>query len=144
MDEEDDKDEEIGLSVVTLRDLEVSALGGDPSAAHMLGVCCYRGWEVDLDLAMAFKWFLMAADKNDGPCMCQVAYMLERGEGCEADPAGAAEWYAKAAKRGFHGPEARTDAHCWDVDAELGRGAPEEPPVHEPGTPEEPKPGAGS
>ncbi len=116
MDDEDEKDEEIGLSVLTREDLDEQAKAGDLSAARMLGVCFYKGWGEEANLVEALRLFKVAASKGDGPSMCQVAYMLEHGEGSEADPAGALEWYARAAKLGFHGPESRIDTRCWDVD----------------------------
>lgn len=116
MDEEDEKDEEIGLSVLSREDLDEQAKAGDLSALQILAAVYYRGWGEEKNLEEAFRYFLMAASKSDGSSMCQAAYMLEHGEGCEADPAQAAVWYTKAAKLGFHGPEARFDTHCWDVD----------------------------
>jgi TPR repeat protein len=111
----DEKDEEIRLNVVTREDLEASAQGGDPSALDILGVVLYRGWGEEKNLEEPLRLFKVAGEKGDGACACHVAYMLEHGEGCEADPAQAAEWYAKAAKLGFHCPEARIDTTCWDV-----------------------------
>ena len=116
MDAEDEKDEEIGLNVLSREDLDEQAKVGDLSALQILGAVFYRGWGEEKNLEVAFRYYLRAASKGDGPCMCQVAFMLENGEGCKADPAQAAFWYTKAAKLGFHGPEAREDNCCWDVD----------------------------
>jgi TPR repeat protein len=60
---------------------------------------------VPKDLAMAVAWFRRAAEQGERIAQYNLAVMLVKGEGIEADPEEALKWYLQAAQQGV--PEAQ-------------------------------------
>lgn len=94
----------VGITVnqPTATDIErwkTKAKDGDADMMVNLGSAYYHGLGVDVDKTQAFKWFLMAADKEDTAAMRNVGMMLFKGEGTAKDHLRAEQWLRKAADR---------------------------------------------
>jgi TPR repeat protein len=76
---------------------------GDIQAQAFVSSCYYHGEEgVTRDLALAFKYFRMAAEGRHTVSQTNLASLYSTGEGVERDQRMASAWYLRAAKEGGH------------------------------------------
>ncbi len=73
---------------------------GDPEAAYGIGMLYGNGFGVDMDDAMALKYYGLAADKGHKEAQFNLAVMHQNGWGVSPDETLANEWYLKAADQG--------------------------------------------
>ncbi|ODV88521.1 hypothetical protein CANCADRAFT_19721, partial [Tortispora caseinolytica NRRL Y-17796] len=87
----------------------IGAMAGEPMA--MMGLLSWyvSGAEgvLDRNEEQAYQWARRAAFAGDAKGQFAVGYFLEEGIGTDPDPAGAMEWYMKAAKNGDQRAKAR-------------------------------------
>lgn len=76
------------------------AQDGHAAAQARVGLCFNGGLGVDLDPALAVRWFLLAADQGDVVGCRELAHACFRGAGIPEDPARAAKLYQQAADQG--------------------------------------------
>jgi TPR repeat protein len=79
--------------------LKADAERGDPNAQAKLGWLYKSGKDVKQDIAEAFKWYQMAADRGEWVSQCVIGNMYETGQnGAKQDWQEAYFWYALADK----------------------------------------------
>lgn len=66
-------------------------------AQHFLGWCYQQGVSLDVDLEMAFHWWLRAAKQGVPESQYAIGQALRLGWGCEMDRVRAAHWLTAAA-----------------------------------------------
>lgn len=76
------------------------AEAGDARSQSQLGACYEKGLGVPIDLAVAFKWHLQAAQQGDLLGQRTVADMYLTGRGTKKDVAEATRWWLKSAEQG--------------------------------------------
>lgn len=84
-----------------VNEIERRALGGDPTAQHLMGMVYITGKGRPQNDEQALRWFREGADKGHVPSAHNLAVILERSPGALRDPASAQRWYRYAAERGF-------------------------------------------
>lgn len=84
-----------------LRLLKPAAEGGDPIAAHRLGVMAVLGQGGAKDSAEAIKWFSVAAEQGQGESQHSLGLRYLWGDGIEKNPENAAAWFTAAANQGI-------------------------------------------
>lgn len=83
-----------------IEDCRKRAEAGDASSQSQLGVYYEKGLGVPVDLALAFKWHLQAANQGDLLGQRTVADMYLSGRGPRKDIAEATRWWLKSAEQG--------------------------------------------
>lgn len=69
----------------------------NPAPADSLEMKAYAAWQRD-DFPAAMKMWEKLAEKGSGEAMNNIGILYDNGQGTEADPARAAEWFRKSAK----------------------------------------------
>lgn len=73
---------------------------GDAKAAYGMGLLYGNGFGVDMDDAMALKYYGVAADQGHGDAAFNLAVMHQNGWGVPMNEQKANEWYLVAAEKG--------------------------------------------
>lgn len=73
---------------------------GDAKAAYGMGLLYGNGFGVDMDDALALKYYGIAAEQGHGDAAFNLAVMHQNGWGVPMDEAKANEWYLVAAEKG--------------------------------------------
>ena len=73
---------------------------GDADAAYGMGLLYGNGFGVDMDDALALKYYGVAADQGHGDAAFNLAVMHQNGWGVPMDESKANEWYLIAANKG--------------------------------------------
>ena len=86
----------------------MAAAQGHATGQGALGVMYRDGFlagagGVEMDHALAFEYFTLAARQESAAAMCNLGAMVRQGLGCEADLALAIKWSGEAAARGHVG-----------------------------------------
>ncbi len=76
------------------------AEAGDARSQYQLGVMHLNGEDVEVDPAIALKWFRLAADQGYTPSQVSLAGLYYTGRGADHDHEEAARLYAEAARQG--------------------------------------------
>ena len=84
-----------------LKLLKPLAEGGQPIAAHRLGVMYVLGQGVSKDSAEAIKYFSVAAEQGQGESQHSLGLRYLWGDGTEKHPETAAAWFTAAANQGI-------------------------------------------
>ena len=82
--------------------LQKQAVGGDATAAYLLGRSYMTGSGVPKNDTQAAKWFLQSAGQGLADAEFALAYLYEHGQGVPRDYKRASSYYEAAAKQG-HG-----------------------------------------
>lgn len=85
--------------------LQPLAMDGNPRAQVILGRCYENGTGVPQDMAVAAKWYQLAAEKNDSEGQVLLAYQYAYGTGLAKNEKKAADLMQRAATAG--NPEAQ-------------------------------------
>jgi len=86
-----------------------SAAADDVDGVYLLGTMYASGWGCEPDPAAAIPWFRRAIDKGDDRAMYELAVLMEKGHGLQADIEGAFDLYAAAEKKGNRQAKERID-----------------------------------
>lgn len=83
-----------------------AALAGSASAQNAMGTFFYQGVQIEKDYVTARKWFEAAAVRGQVDGMFNLAVMMMKGEGGEADNIKAYAWLTLAREAGHPNAEA--------------------------------------
>ena len=72
-----------------------------PPAMANLGICYHRGWGVDKDVDMAYKYYLLAAERGDASACHNLGGCYLNGEAVSCNDSLAFVWYQRAAEKGY-------------------------------------------
>ncbi len=78
-----------------------SAMRLYPPAIANLGICYHRGWGVDKNVEMAYKYYLLAAERGDASACHNLGGCYLNGEAVECNDSLAFVWYQRAARKGY-------------------------------------------
>lgn len=78
-----------------------SAIRLYPPAIANLGICYHRGWGVDKNVEMAYKYYLLAAERGDASACHNLGGCYLNGEAVENNDSLAFVWYQRAAKKEY-------------------------------------------
>lgn len=78
-----------------------SAMRLYPPAIANLGICYHRGWGVDKNVEMAYKYYLLAAERGDASACHNLGGCYLNGEAVEYNDSLAFVWYQRAARKGY-------------------------------------------
>lgn len=78
-----------------------SAMMMYPPAMANLGICYHRGWGVDKDVDMAYKYYLLAAERGDASACHNLGGCYLNGEAVPCNDSLAFVWYQRAAEKGY-------------------------------------------
>jgi TPR repeat protein len=78
----------------------ISAGNGHINSIIKLGHCYNNGFGVKQNYESAVKWFLIAAEMEDGSAQNYVGYAYTQGQGVKVNEKEAVYWFRKSAERG--------------------------------------------
>ncbi len=73
---------------------------GDAEAQNEVGDRYYYGNKVEMNRALAFKWYMMAAKQGNSEAQFNVGWCYAKGKGTDVDNEKAFEWFNKSAEQG--------------------------------------------
>ena len=77
------------------------ALSLYPPAMANLGICYHRGWGVEKNVNMAYKYYQLAAERGDASACHNLGGCYLNGEAVTCNDSLAYVWYQRAAKKGY-------------------------------------------
>lgn len=80
--------------------IQQQAKSGDAKAQYQLASMHLRGYQVEKDFDLAFKWMKTSAEQGYPAAEFDLASMYDIGEGTDKDLQQAANWYEKVARKG--------------------------------------------
>ena len=78
-----------------------SAMHLYPPAMANLGICYHRGWGVEKNAEMAYKYYLLAAERGDASACHNIGGCYLNGEVVACNDSLAFVWYQRAAENGY-------------------------------------------
>ena len=78
-----------------------SAMKLYPPAIANLGICYHRGWGVEKDVDMAYKYYQLAAERGDVSACHNLGGCYLNGEAVMSNDSLAFVWYKRAADKGY-------------------------------------------
>lgn len=78
-----------------------SAMKLYPPAIANLGICYHRGWGVEKDVDMAYKYYLLAAERGEASACHNLGGCYLNGEAVLSNDSLAFVWYKRAADKGY-------------------------------------------
>lgn len=78
-----------------------SAMKLYPPAIANLGICYHRGWGVEKDVDMAYKYYLLAAERGDASACHNLGGCYLNGVPIPSNDSLAFVWYKRAADKGY-------------------------------------------
>ena len=72
-----------------------------PPAMANLGICYHRGWGADKNADVAYKYYLLAAERGDASACHNLGGCYLNGEAVERNDSLAFLWYSRASEKGY-------------------------------------------